>query len=139
MPGSASADFSGVPIIGNLIVYNLHVPAIPAAEITAALEVESSFYIRSFESAVRTADGAALSVGNNIIRRWCYRPWRHRRVSHGRLFRLLLFHLLRYGNGLGLLLHFLRNGLGQAWTLIGNNVLRRLLPLGQGNGTDDAD
>src|SRR5258708_24176925 len=68
MPNRIRTDFNRVPVVRDLAVYNLNVPSVAAAEISAALKTESALYMRRRKCAVGPADWAAFAVSNNVSR-----------------------------------------------------------------------
>src|SRR5262249_40389248 len=123
------SNFHGVPIIRHLPFDYLDIPAITATEVSA-LKVEAALYLGRLKSAVGAADWAALAVRNSVVRRRDYGPVNVRRLCDCSLLLFALGFFFGNGNGLWLFLGLLGNRLGQAFGLVGDNVLGWLLPRG---------
>src|SRR5258708_37955018 len=81
MSSSVGTNFHRVPVVGNFIVDDLHVPPVAASEISTALEVEPAFSMGRGEPSKRAAHGPAFAVGH-YMRRNGHSLWPTVRRSH---------------------------------------------------------
>src|SRR5258708_14737973 len=83
MPDRIRTNLHRVPVVGDLAVYDLNIPSVAAAKISATLKTESAFDVRRRKRAVGSADRSAFAESHNVGRssRWLRTVVRRRRWS----------------------------------------------------------
>src|SRR5208283_923443 len=134
----AGIDLVLQPVLRDFLLDDLHVPAVAGAEIAAAsADTEAALRATSGEGPVRTTDRTAFAEGN-LVGLW-FGSGLLFFAGRGRLFWLDFGILTLDLDGVGFFFLNLLIRLGDAFGVVGKNILWRGGRDGQRNGADQAD